>query len=176
GTEERTLHHMHFTCWPDKAIPDDFTAMIEFRQREQYQFLHTAVVYSLTFDCKQVRGENFNQYMKKHTTQQLHNTFKQLQHMVDKRSKDETEAVELGKQQLSKNRANVGIPGNGNRHSLYQNLKLEASDYMDAMFIHSFRVMKRYLVARTPLPETVVDFLKLVVQERCSCIVSFEAD
>ncbi|WAR17019.1 PTP4-like protein, partial [Mya arenaria] len=33
GTEERTLHHLHFTCWPDKAIPDDVTAMIEFRQR-----------------------------------------------------------------------------------------------------------------------------------------------
>ncbi|WAR21343.1 PTPRT-like protein, partial [Mya arenaria] len=33
GTEERALHHLHFTCWPDKAVPDDVTAMIEFRQR-----------------------------------------------------------------------------------------------------------------------------------------------
>ncbi|WAR17610.1 PTP10-like protein, partial [Mya arenaria] len=33
GSEERTLHHLHLTCWPDKAIPDDVTAMIEFRQR-----------------------------------------------------------------------------------------------------------------------------------------------
>ncbi|WAR17034.1 PTPRK-like protein [Mya arenaria] len=33
GTEERTLHHLHFTCWPDKSIPDDITAIIEFRQR-----------------------------------------------------------------------------------------------------------------------------------------------
>ncbi|WAR17654.1 PTPRT-like protein, partial [Mya arenaria] len=75
----------------------------------QYQFLHTAVVYSLPFDCKQIKGENFNEYMNKHTTR-------------------------------------------------------------------SFRMKKRYLVAQTPLPETVMDFLTLAVQERCSCIVSFEAD
>ncbi|XP_052770852.1 multiple epidermal growth factor-like domains protein 10 [Mya arenaria] len=238
GTEERTLHHLHFTCWPDKAIPDDVTAIIEFRQRvlstpstlngptvvhcssgvgrtgtyialdvlteegetekaidisgcvhkmrqnrpnmvqtlEQYMFLHTAVLYSLTFDCKQVRGENFNQYMKNNTTQQLNNTFMQLQHMVDKRSKDETEAVELYKQLLSKNRANADIPGKGNRHSLYQNLKLGASVNIDAVYIDSFGIKKRYLVAKTPLPETVLEFLTLVVQEKCSCIVSFPDD
>ncbi|WAR17537.1 PTP10-like protein, partial [Mya arenaria] len=35
GTEERTLCHLQFTCWPDKAIPDDVTELIEFRQRVQ---------------------------------------------------------------------------------------------------------------------------------------------
>ncbi|WAR18081.1 PTPRF-like protein [Mya arenaria] len=33
SSEERTLYHLHFTCWPDKGIPDDVTAIIEFRQR-----------------------------------------------------------------------------------------------------------------------------------------------
>ncbi|WAR21342.1 PTPRT-like protein, partial [Mya arenaria] len=100
----------------------------------------------------------------------------QLQHMVDKRSKDETEAVELYKQLLSKNRANADIPGKGNRHSLYQNLKLGASVNIDAVYIDSFGIKKRYLVAKTPLPETVLEFLTLVVQEKCSCIVSFPDD
>ncbi|XP_052763015.1 multiple epidermal growth factor-like domains protein 10 isoform X3 [Mya arenaria] len=238
GTEERTLHHLHFTCWPDKAIPDDVTAMIEFRQRvlstpntlngptvvhcsagvgrtgtyialdiltkegeaeraidiagcvhkmrlnrpnmvqtvEQYQFLHTAVVYSLTFDCKQIKGENFDQFMKKHTSQELNSQFKRLQHTVEKRTKDEAIAVECNKQHLSKNRANADIPGNENRPRLYLHLKPGAADYINAVYIHSFRVKKRYLVAQTPLPETVIDFLTLVVQESCSCIVSFEAD
>ncbi|XP_052763016.1 receptor-type tyrosine-protein phosphatase kappa-like [Mya arenaria] len=238
GTEERTLHHLHFTCWPDKAIPDDVTAMIEFRQRvqstpstlngptvvhcsagvgrtgtyialdiltkegeaeraidiagcvhkmrlnrpnmvqtvEQYQFLHTAVVYSLTFDCKQIKGENFDQFMKQHTSQELNSQFKRLQHTVEKRTKDEAIAVERNKQHLSKNRANADIPGNENRPRLYLNLKHGASDYINAVYIHSFRIKKRYLVAQTPLPETVIDFLTLVVQESCSCIVSFEAD
>ncbi|WAR17071.1 PTP10-like protein, partial [Mya arenaria] len=139
GTEERTLHHLHFTCWPDKAIPDDVTAMIEFRQRvqstpstlngptEQYQFLHTAVVYSLTFDCKQIKGENFDQFMKQHTSKELNSQFKRLQHTVEKRTKDEAIAVERNKQHLSKNRANADIPGNENRPRLYLNLKHGAS-------------------------------------------------
>ncbi|XP_052763599.1 receptor-type tyrosine-protein phosphatase alpha-like [Mya arenaria] len=238
GTEARTLHHLHFTCWPDKAIPDDVTAMIEFRQRVlstqsplngptvvhcsagvgrtgtyialdiltkegeaegaidiagcvtkmrknrpnmvqtlgQYQFLHTAAVYSLTFDSKQIRGENFNQYMNKVTTQELNSLFTQLQHTVEKRSKDEAEAVERNKQHLNKNRANADIPGNENRPRLHLNLKPGASDYINAVYIHSFRIKKRYLVAQTPLSETIIDFLTLVVQESCSCIVSFEAN
>ncbi|WAR17026.1 PTPRT-like protein [Mya arenaria] len=45
---------------------------------EQYQFLHTAVVYSLTFDCKQIKGENFDQYMSNHSTQELNNQFNNI--------------------------------------------------------------------------------------------------
>ncbi|WAR12822.1 LAR-like protein, partial [Mya arenaria] len=137
GIDERTVHHLHFTCWPVRAIPDDVTAMIEFRQRvlitpstlngptvvhcsagvgrtgiyialdilteegeveraidiagcvhkmrqnrpnmvqtlKQYQFLHKAAVYSLTFDCKQIKGENFKQYMNNHSTKELNNQF-----------------------------------------------------------------------------------------------------
>ncbi|XP_052762339.1 receptor-type tyrosine-protein phosphatase S-like [Mya arenaria] len=237
-SEERMLHHLHFTCWPDKAIPDDVTAMIEFRQRVlstpstlngptvvrcsagvgrtgtyialdiltnegeakkaidipgcvnkmrqnrpnmvqtvgQYQFLHIAAVYSLTFDSKQIKGENFKEYMNKQTAPGLNSQFKQLQHTVETRSKDETEAVERNKQHLSKNRSNADIPGNENRPRLFLNLKPGASDYINAVYIHSFRMTKRYLVAQTPLPETVIDFLTIAVQERCSCIVSFEAD
>ncbi|WAR17622.1 PTPRA-like protein [Mya arenaria] len=222
----------------------------------QYQFLHTAVVYSLTFDCKQIKGENFNEYMNRHSTQVLNTQFKfspcgflvsyvcwqwkcipehlfllspvkdrgslyqivafhvglfktlliskcisplalvlfevlrnikecnrrqffinasstktmlkyaslkclkyHLQQTLETRSKDETEAVERNKQHLSKNRANADIPG-----------KLQT--YITEVFV----MKKRYLVAQTPLPETVIDFLTLAVQERCSCIVSFEAD
>ncbi|XP_052764244.1 receptor-type tyrosine-protein phosphatase alpha-like isoform X2 [Mya arenaria] len=238
GTEGRTLHHLHFTCWPDKAIPDDVTALIEFRQRvlstpstlngptivhcsagvgrtgtyialdiltkegeaegaidvagcvhkmrqnrpnmvqtlEQYHFLHSAVVYSLTFDCQQIKRENFNQYMNDHSTQELNSQFNRLQQTIGKRCKDETDAVERNKQRLTKNRANTDIPGDENRPRLYLDLKPGATDYINATYMHSYRMKKRYLVAQTPLPETVIDFLTLAVQERCSCIVSFEAD
>ncbi|WAR16963.1 PTPRK-like protein [Mya arenaria] len=33
SSEERSIYQLHFTCWPDKGIPDDVTAIIEFRQR-----------------------------------------------------------------------------------------------------------------------------------------------
>ncbi|WAR17660.1 PTN2-like protein, partial [Mya arenaria] len=84
---------------------------------------------------------------------------KLLQHTIETRSKDEIEAVERNKHHLSKNRANADIPGK-----------------LPKWAKSSFRMKKRYLVAQTPLPETVIDFLTLAVQERCSCIVSFEAD
>ncbi|WAR16764.1 PTP10-like protein [Mya arenaria] len=32
GSEKRKLHHLHFTCWPDKDVPDDVTSIIDFRQ------------------------------------------------------------------------------------------------------------------------------------------------
>ncbi|XP_052818315.1 receptor-type tyrosine-protein phosphatase C-like [Mya arenaria] len=172
GIEERTVHHLHFTCWPVRAIPDDVTAMIEFRQRvlitpstlngptvvhcsagvgrtgiyialdilteegeveraidiagcvhkmrqnrpnmvqtlKQYQFLHKAAVYSLTFDCKQIKGENFKQYMNNHSTKELNNQFIRLQHSVEIRSNKETRAVERNKRLLNKNRQNADIP------------------------------------------------------------------
>ncbi|WAR16256.1 PTPRC-like protein, partial [Mya arenaria] len=31
--EERNLHHLQFTAWPDKDIPDNVTSIIEFRQK-----------------------------------------------------------------------------------------------------------------------------------------------
>ncbi|WAR16665.1 PTPRS-like protein [Mya arenaria] len=33
NSKERRLHHLQFTSWLDKDIPDDVTSIIEFRQR-----------------------------------------------------------------------------------------------------------------------------------------------
>ncbi|WAR15967.1 PTPRK-like protein [Mya arenaria] len=33
GEYERQLHHLHFTAWPDRGIPEEVTALIEFRHR-----------------------------------------------------------------------------------------------------------------------------------------------
>ncbi|WAR15932.1 PTPRF-like protein [Mya arenaria] len=67
GESERQLHHLHFTAWPDRGIPEDVTALIEFRHRvlnstahldgptlEQYEFLHLALVHTLSFNCEQM--------------------------------------------------------------------------------------------------------------------------
>ncbi|WAR16548.1 PTPRT-like protein [Mya arenaria] len=31
--EVRTVHHLHFTSWPDKGVPDDVTSLVDFRHR-----------------------------------------------------------------------------------------------------------------------------------------------
>ncbi|WAR16712.1 PTPRS-like protein [Mya arenaria] len=33
NSKKRSLHHLQFTSWPDKGVPDDVTSFIEFRQR-----------------------------------------------------------------------------------------------------------------------------------------------
>ncbi|WAR16715.1 LAR-like protein [Mya arenaria] len=33
NSEERNLHHLQFTAWPDKDIPDNVTSIIQFRQK-----------------------------------------------------------------------------------------------------------------------------------------------
>ncbi|XP_052773554.1 receptor-type tyrosine-protein phosphatase S-like isoform X3 [Mya arenaria] len=238
SSKERSFFQLHFTCWPDKGIPDDVTAIIEFRQRvlntptsfkgptlihcstgvgrtgtyialdiltkegeaeravdipgcvvnmrqnrpnmiqtfEQYQYLHKAVVYSLTFNCTPIKAEHFQQYMKTTRRADLNRQFQQLLHTIEQRSKQEANAVKRNKQHLAKIRANADIPGDENRPRLYLGLTTGASDYINAVYIHSFKEKNRFLVAQTPLPETVTDFLTLIVQENCSCVVSFEPD
>ncbi|WAR16763.1 PTPRC-like protein, partial [Mya arenaria] len=33
NSEERSLHHLQFTSWPDKDVPDNVTSLVELRQR-----------------------------------------------------------------------------------------------------------------------------------------------
>ena len=42
--------------------------------------------------------------------------------------------------------------------------------------IQSLKKANRLLLAQTPLPATVDDFLLLVTQERCSCIVNMDPE
>ncbi|WAR15975.1 PTPRF-like protein, partial [Mya arenaria] len=127
GESERQLHHLHFTAWPDRGIPEDVTALIEFRHRvlnstahldgptlEQYEFLHLALVHTLTFNCEQVPGKQFQDYM-----------------------------IETSKGDLIRQ-------------------------------FKAFQAKRKYIVAQSPMPNTVQDFLTLAYQEHCSCIVSFE--
>ncbi|WAR16104.1 PTPRS-like protein [Mya arenaria] len=127
GESERQLHHLHFTAWPDKGIPEDVTALIEFRHGvlnspallggptlEQYEFLHLALVHTLTFNCEQIPGKQFHDYM-----------------------------IETSKGDLIRQ-------------------------------FKAFQAKQKYIVAQSPMPNTVQDFLTLAYQEHCSCIVSFE--
>ncbi|WAR15921.1 PTPRK-like protein [Mya arenaria] len=127
GKSERQLHHLHFTAWPDRGIPEDVTALIEFRHRvlhspahlggptlEQYEFLHLALVYTLTLNSEQIPRKQFQNYM-----------------------------IETNK---------------GNLITQFK----------------AFQANRKYILAQSPMPNTVQDFLTLAYQENCSCIVSFE--
>ncbi|WAR17987.1 PTPRF-like protein [Mya arenaria] len=76
SSEERKLYQFHFTSWPDRGVPEDVLSLIEFWKMvlnsskklngptlEQYQFLHRALVHSLTLDCNPVKGKHYQQFV-----------------------------------------------------------------------------------------------------------------
>ncbi|WAR16016.1 PTPRS-like protein, partial [Mya arenaria] len=170
GESERQLHHLHFTAWPDRGIPEDVTALIEFRHRvlnstahldgptlEQYEFLHLALVHTLTFNCEQIPGKQFQDYMIETSNGDLIRQFKKITDSPHVHTDDEILAIERNKSEKGKNRSGADIP-----------------DYVNAVFVHAFQAKRKYIIAQSPMSNTVQDFLTLAYQEHCSCIVSFE--
>ncbi|XP_052765389.1 receptor-type tyrosine-protein phosphatase epsilon-like isoform X2 [Mya arenaria] len=238
NSEERILHHLQFTAWPDKDIPDNVTSIIEFRQRvnalqstldgpvivhcsagvgrtgtyialdiltkegeaegaidipgcvlnmrqsrpsmiqtlSQYKYLHQALVQSLTLNCSLIKREHFVEYMNMMSSkQEIQKLFEKMQFNQEQKSDQEQQATENNRLLTKKNRKHADIPGDSNRPRLYLFLNPGESDYINAIYINSFKTKNRFLVAQTPLPDTVSDFIALAVQENCSCIVSLEA-
>ncbi|XP_052763723.1 receptor-type tyrosine-protein phosphatase S-like [Mya arenaria] len=237
NSEERKLHHLQFTSWPDKDIPDDVTSVIEFRQRvnalpsifdgpvvvhcsagvgrtgtyialdiltnegeaegaidipgcvlnmrqnrpnmiqtlSQYKILHQALVHTLTLDCAMIRREHFVEYMEKSSKQTIQKQFENMQLSHQNMSDEELQAIAINRLLTKKNRKHADIPGDSNRPHLSLFLETGESDYINAIYINSLKTKHRFLVAQTPLPGTVADFIALAVQETCSCIVSMEA-
>ncbi|XP_052764640.1 receptor-type tyrosine-protein phosphatase kappa-like [Mya arenaria] len=236
GKSERQLHHLHFTAWPDRGIPEDVTALIEFRQRvlnspahldgptlvhcsagigrtgtyialdiltkegnsnkaveipgcimtmrqnrpnmvqttEQYEFLHLALVHTLSFNCEQIPEKQFQDYMIETSKGDLIRQFKKIMDTPHVHTDDEIVAKERNKSEKGKNRSVADIPGDEYRPRLYLGIRHGDSDYVNAVFAHAFQAKRKYIVAQSPLPNTVQDFLTLAYQENCSCIVSFE--
>ncbi|XP_052762444.1 receptor-type tyrosine-protein phosphatase mu-like isoform X2 [Mya arenaria] len=142
----------------------------------QYQFLHRALVHSLTLDCNPVKGVRYQQFMDSLSDTDRAKMFQQTQFTAGQYSEEESQAIERNKKLKGKNRVNADIPGDENRPRLNKCSKEGGSDYINAVRINGHRTKNRFLVAQTPLPETVDDFLTLIYQQSCSCIVSFGTD
>ncbi|WAR17001.1 LAR-like protein [Mya arenaria] len=144
GRETRELHHLHFTCWPDKDVPEDVTGITEFRQRVQNipsQFdgpvlVHCrALVCSLSDISKPIRGKYFRQYMRQMGNEDFDGQFQEMQTVLEKPSDNEMHAVERNKIMKGKNRPFADIPGDLNRPCLFLNNPPGASGYINAVYI-----------------------------------------
>ncbi|XP_052761983.1 receptor-type tyrosine-protein phosphatase epsilon-like [Mya arenaria] len=140
----------------------------------QYKFLHQALVHSLTIEWPLIKRDHFHEYMTMSSQQEVHKQFEKLQLNQEQKSDKELQATGRNRLLTIKNRKLADIPGDSNRPRLYLFLKPGESDYINAIYINSFKTKNRFLVAQTPLPDTVSDFITLAVQENCSCIISME--
>ncbi|KAL4216721.1 hypothetical protein ACF0H5_024444 [Mactra antiquata] len=136
---------------------------------EQYVFLHQALVYTLTFKTKPMDVNNFTNYMSSHSDSA--ETFQNLTKCKCINSDVEEAAKAKNKTLTDKNRSDADIPGNTNRLLLHVGRKLGSSDYINAVYVNSFKVKNHFIVAQTPLPSTIEEFLLLINQEQCSCII-----
>ncbi|XP_052764662.1 cell death abnormality protein 1-like [Mya arenaria] len=223
GKSERQLHHLHFTAWPDRGIPEDVTALIEFRHRvlhvpahlggptlvhcsagigrtgtyialdiltkegnsnkaieipgciinmrqnrpnmvqtaEQYKFLHLALVHTLTLNSEQISRKQFQNYMIETNKDDLITQFKKITDTPHVHTDDEIVAIERNKSEKGRNRSGADIPGDENRPRLYVGVRHGASDYVNAVFVHAFQANRKYILAQSPMPNTVQDFLTL---------------
>ncbi|XP_052762195.1 receptor-type tyrosine-protein phosphatase kappa-like [Mya arenaria] len=140
----------------------------------QYKYLHQALVHSLTVDCSLIKKEHFHAYMTMMSSKRaIQRQFEKMQ--LNQKQKSDGEVTEKNWLLTNNNRNHAAIPGDSNRPRLYLFLKPGESDYINAIYIDSLKTKNRFLVAQTPLPDTVSDFIALAVQENCSCIVSMEA-
>ncbi|WAR15963.1 PTPRF-like protein, partial [Mya arenaria] len=190
GESERQLHHLHFTAWPDRGIPEDVTALIEFRHRVLNSPAHPGgltlvhcrnstsfcilLVHTLTFNCEQIPGKQFQDYMIETSKGDLIRQLKKIKDTSHVHTDDEVVAIERNKTEKGRNRSEADIPGDEYRPRLYLGIRHGDSDYVNAVFVHAFQAKRKYIVAQSPMPNTVQDFLTLAYQENCSCIVSFE--
>ncbi|WAR16673.1 PTPRF-like protein, partial [Mya arenaria] len=60
NSEDRNLHHLQFTAWPDKDIPENFTSIIEFRQK--VNALPSTFDGPVIVHCRQVKQEKADQF------------------------------------------------------------------------------------------------------------------
>ncbi|XP_052250966.1 multiple epidermal growth factor-like domains protein 10 isoform X2 [Dreissena polymorpha] len=141
----------------------------------QYAYLHHAVVHSLIFECQPVASGKFQLYMDTTSKDNIRNIFHQLKETSSCESSDEIEAVARNAKRSDKNREGADVPGDAKRPKVYLNRKPGSTDYINAVFVNSFQKKNNYILAQTPLPNTVIDFVALLVQTNCACIVSLES-
>ncbi|KAK2176382.1 hypothetical protein NP493_664g00010 [Ridgeia piscesae] len=79
----------------------------------------------------------------------------------------------LMKANITKNRSLDVIPGDKTRPIL-STKSPGRSDYINAVFIDSFGKPDGYLLTQMPLPDTVVDFWRLVFDYKCATIILLE--
>ncbi|XP_052762055.1 receptor-type tyrosine-protein phosphatase U-like [Mya arenaria] len=140
----------------------------------QYKFLHRAPVCSLSDISKPIRGKYFRQYMGQMSDEDFNGQFQEMQTVFGKTSDNELHAVEEKKRMKGNYRPFSDIPGDRNRPCLFLKNPPGASGYMNAVYIDSLKARNRFLVVQSPTKDNVIDFLTLLYQENCICVVSFE--
>ncbi|XP_067685088.1 receptor-type tyrosine-protein phosphatase alpha-like isoform X2 [Haliotis asinina] len=144
----------------------------------QYEFVHDVVLEALhsrgTFYTLPEFDKTFG-FEESATTQQqliLKKQFKLLRELSSNLSK-ETVSHALLPENSDKNRSLDILPGNDSRPYLCTPVQ-KRNDYINGVFLPSTLHLSSLIVTQTPIPDTVVDFWRLVYDHDCFTIVCLD--
>ncbi|KAL4216294.1 Protein tyrosine phosphatase [Mactra antiquata] len=141
---------------------------------DQYEYVHRAIVYTLTLDVDYTPTETFNEHVMSLNDSLYGVMFKKLKQPIEFAHPENEIAVTANKRETNKNRPGSDVPGNESRPMLYLNRGFNDSNYINAVYIDGFKRRNRFILAQTPLSSTLEDFVCLIYQDKCSCVVSVE--
>ncbi|KAL4216293.1 hypothetical protein ACF0H5_024018 [Mactra antiquata] len=141
---------------------------------DQYEYVHRAIVYTLTLDVDYTPTETFNEHVMSLNDSLYGVMFKKLKSPIEFAHPENEIAVTTNKRETNKNRPGSDVPGNESRPMLYLNRGFNDSNYINAVYVDGFKRRNRFILAQTPLSSTLEDFVCLIYQDKCSCVVSVE--
>ncbi|XP_060585328.1 receptor-type tyrosine-protein phosphatase alpha-like [Ruditapes philippinarum] len=143
---------------------------------EQYMFLHKALVHSLTFDCETLTAEAIQAIVYEADEQKFTDMYQILQREVDTECQDDLDDREENrKRHNNKNRRHSEIPANRSRVRLFVARSHHSShDYINAVFISSFKTKNLFIAAQSPLAGTIEDFVCMIYQQNCACVIALD--
>ncbi|XP_053386435.1 receptor-type tyrosine-protein phosphatase kappa-like [Mercenaria mercenaria] len=134
---------------------------------DQYIFLHPCVLYALTCDTEPLSLTSIPNIMTDEKILQQYQTFTDIQIPMDK----DRRSVANNKSRKG-TRSGADIPCDDYR----VRLTIAGHDYINAVYVNGYEKSNRFILAQTPLPNTVEDFVFMLYQEKCPCIVCLDEE
>ncbi|XP_060588974.1 receptor-type tyrosine-protein phosphatase kappa-like [Ruditapes philippinarum] len=132
---------------------------------EQYIFLHRCLLYALTCDPDPLPVTHIPRIM---TDDKISHQFQTFTDVV--MPKDFDRKSSANKKVRKENRHGSDIPGDDYR----VRLSSTKHDYINAVYVNGYENPNKFIASQTPMPNTVEDFISMLFQEKCACVINLD--
>ncbi|XP_060588800.1 receptor-type tyrosine-protein phosphatase kappa-like [Ruditapes philippinarum] len=132
---------------------------------EQYIFLHRCLLYALTCDPDPLPITHIPRIMTDDKTSHQFQTFTDVVMPKDLNGK-----ASANKKLRKDNRHGADIPCDDYR----VRLSSTKHEYINAVYVNGYENPYKFIVTQTPMPNTVEDFISMLYQDKCACVISLD--
>ncbi|KAL3868893.1 hypothetical protein ACJMK2_041649 [Sinanodonta woodiana] len=162
---------------------DVFKCIVEMRYQRtnfvqtqiQYEYIHEILAVAFHTQEGEVESRQLDQYhMHLQSNFRLDKQFQKLQELTDQFCEGDYWSAKL-EENRAKNRCQEILPVETARP--YLSMQVDGrNDYINAVFLPSYMEKKAFLLTQMPLPNTVIDFWRMVCDHNCTTIVMMNND